>query len=100
MSDITSSIVHHIASLANIPISADEEQKLAEGFTTTMSVVDELKTADTSNTDPLHQVTGLWNVFREDEVDEPRMFSQEQACANARQSHNGFIVVPQVLDQE
>lgn len=100
MSDITSSTVHHIAVLANIPVSPDEEQKLAKGFTTTMNVVDQLKTADTSNTQPLHQVTGLWNVFREDEVDAPRMFTQEQACMNAKQTHNGFIVVSQVLDQE
>jgi aspartyl/glutamyl-tRNA(Asn/Gln) amidotransferase C subunit len=100
MSDITSSTVHHIAALANIPVSPDEEQKLAEGFTTTMDVVDQLKIADTSNTQPLHQVTGLLNVLREDEVDESRMFTQEQACMNAKQSHNGFIVVPQILDQE
>lgn len=100
MPDITSALVHHIATLAAIPISQDEEKKLANGFNTTLKVVDQLKSADTSNTEPLHQVTGLCNVLREDEVDTSRMFTQKQACMNATQSHNGFIVVPQILDQE
>ena len=94
------SIVHHIAQLANIPVTADEEKKLADGFSTTLAVVDELKKVNTKSVEPTHQVSDLVNVFRDDVVDVDRMFSQEQALANAPQSHNGFFVVDQILDQE
>ena len=97
---ITPAIVEHIAKLANIPITADEVKTLADGFTTTMRVVDQLNKVDTSNTEPTHQVTGLTNVFREDVIDSTRMFSQAQALANAKRTNKGFIVVEQILDQE
>ncbi|MEK7458368.1 MAG: Asp-tRNA(Asn)/Glu-tRNA(Gln) amidotransferase subunit GatC, partial [Patescibacteria group bacterium] len=63
-------------------------------------VVDELKKVNTTNVEPTHQVSGLINVFRKDVVDMDRMFTQEQALANASQSHNGFFVVEQILDQD
>jgi aspartyl-tRNA(Asn)/glutamyl-tRNA(Gln) amidotransferase subunit C len=97
---MNASIVHHIAQLANIPVTADEEKTLADGFVTTLQVVDELKKINTKNVSPTHQLSGLTNVLREDVVDTERMFTQEQALANAPQSHNGFFVVEQILDQE
>lgn len=94
------SIVHHIAHLANIPVTADEEKKLADGFSTTLGVIDRLKKVNIKDVEPTHQVGGLVNVFRDDVVDTDRMFTQEQALTNAPQSHNGFFVVDQILDQE
>ncbi len=91
--------VKKIADLAKIPVTPQEEQKLADGFNATMEVVDQLFKIDVSNIEPTSQVTGLTNVFREDEVDMTRMFTQEQALSNAKQTHNGFFVVPQIIDQ-
>ena len=96
---ITSSDVAHIAMLANIPVSEKEKEKLAEGFTTTMQVVENLKKADTKHMEPTHQVTGLENVWREDVVDMSRTFSQEEALRNAPKTHNGYFLVKQVLDK-
>src|SRR3989338_8888654 len=76
-STMNPSIVHHIAQLANIPVTADEEKKLADGFTTTLAVVDELKKVNVKDVAPTHQVSGLVNVLREDTVDMDRMFTQE-----------------------
>lgn len=94
----TSQTVHKIAQLAAIPISPAEEKKLADGFNSVMQVIDQLNEIDTKNVEPAHQVTGLANVFREDKVDEKRMFSQEVALKNAKRTHNGFFVVDQILD--
>lgn len=99
-SSMNPSIVHHIAQLASIPVTADEEKKLADGFSTTLGVIDQLKKVNIKDVEPTHQVGGLVNVFREDIVDTERMFTQEQTLANAPQSHNGFFVVDQILDQE
>jgi len=97
---ITAKTVSHISKLANIPITQKEEKKLAEGFTETMKVVDQLFTVDVEGIEPTHQVTGLENVMRNDEVDTMRTLTQEQALSNSKRTHNGFFVVDQVINQE
>jgi aspartyl-tRNA(Asn)/glutamyl-tRNA(Gln) amidotransferase subunit C len=95
----TAKDVGHIAHLANIPVTENEKEELAKGFTTTIAVVDTLNTLDVSNIPSTH-MTGLQNVFREDEVDTDRMFTQDQALSNAKKTDNGYIVVEQIIDQE
>lgn len=92
--------VSHIAKLANIPITAAEEQKLEKAFEETLAVVEELQAVDVRDVEPTYQVTGLENVTRQDIIDEKRMFTQEQALANARAQHDGYFVVPQVISQD
>ncbi len=96
---ISSDQVKHIATLANIPISSAEEDAFAEAFTETLEVVDGLKKVDTKNVEPTHQVTGLENVLRQDEVHSETMFTQKQAIANASQTYKGYFVVPQVIEK-
>lgn len=96
--NFSKSDVHHIATLSNIPISEAEEESLAKGFTTVIEVINKLDTVDTKNVEPTHQVTGLTNVLREDVVDEARQFTQEQALANAPKTHDGYVMVDQILE--
>jgi aspartyl-tRNA(Asn)/glutamyl-tRNA(Gln) amidotransferase subunit C len=92
--------VQHIAKLANLPITAEEEKKLEAAFADTLKVVEDLKNVDVTNVLPTFQVTGLENVMREDVVDEEKMFSQKEALANAKQTYDGYFVVPQVISQD
>jgi aspartyl-tRNA(Asn)/glutamyl-tRNA(Gln) amidotransferase subunit C len=92
--------VSHIAKLSNIPVTQDEANKLEKEFEDTLAVVGKLSDIDVKGIEPTFQVTGLENVMREDEVDENQMFSQIQALANARETFDGYFVVPQVLSQE
>lgn len=96
----SSQTVQHIAHLAAIPVTPAEEEKLSAAFNETIEVVTQMNQLDTSGTPPTHQVTGLENAWREDQVDESRMFTQNQATANAAQVHDGFFVVPQIIDQD
>jgi aspartyl/glutamyl-tRNA(Asn/Gln) amidotransferase C subunit len=91
--------VSHIAGLATIPVAESEKQKLADGFTTTVAVIEKLNDVDTSKAKTEH-MTGLMNVTREDTIDESRMFSQEQALANAPRTYNGYFVVDRLIDEE
>lgn len=93
-------VVQHIAQLANLTVSSEEETALATAFSETIEVVATMGELDTQNVQPTHQVTGLENVWREDTVDETRTFTQNEALANASQTYDGFFVVPQVLDQK
>lgn len=89
--------VKHIAQLANIPITEEESLRLADDFTETLQVVDQLKKANTSKVEITHQVTGFKNVFREDIAKEEQSFSQKEALANAHKTHKGYFVVLYVL---
>lgn len=97
---VTKSLVKHIAQLANIPISDQEESSLSDSFNETLQVIDDLQKIDVKGVEPTHQVTGLINITRPDKVDKKREFSQEQALANAKQTHNGYFVVPRVLENK
>ncbi len=92
--------VKKIAKLAHIPVTAKEEERLAKGFQATLKTVDTLFSVDVQGVEPTSQVTGLENVFREDEIDGSRRFTQEQALANAPRKHNGYFVVDQILEDE
>ncbi len=94
----TTSDVKHVATLANIPVTDAEAEKLSKEFSDTLIVVEDVNAVDVSNVSAVH-MTGLSNVLREDVVDEDRMFTQEQALANASHTHDGFFVVDQVIDQ-
>ncbi len=97
---IDKTLVKHIAQLAQIPISVQEEKTLADNFSETLRVVDELQQVNTEGVELTHQVTGLKNITREDEINEKNMFTQQQALANASRAHNGFFVVERVIDVE
>ncbi len=95
----TNDDIAHIAKLASIPVTDDEQKKLAEGFTTTIAVVEKLNEINVSDAKIAH-MTGLQNVWREDMVDQGRMFTQQEATANAKKVHDGYFVVDQIIDQD
>lgn len=97
---ITKKQVHHIANLANIPIDDQEAEKLAKGFEETLETITDLQSIDTNGVEPTHQVTGMENVLREDKVDDSRTFTQEEALKNAKQTHQGFFVVPRLIKKK
>lgn len=99
-SRISQQQVQHVAKLALIPVSNEEAQNFREAFEQTLNVIDNLKIVDTTSTEPTHQVTGLENVLREDVVDTERMFTQEQALANAPHQHEGYFVVDRILHND
>jgi aspartyl-tRNA(Asn)/glutamyl-tRNA(Gln) amidotransferase subunit C len=90
--------VSHVAKLANLPVAAADEQKFATQFTDTLKTVDLINELDTSNTPPTFQVTGLSNVTRPDQIDSTRILTQDQALSGATKTHNGYFMVPAVID--
>lgn len=92
--------VAHVAQLANLELAAKDEAKMSAAFAETLAVVDTLAAVDVANIEPTFQVTGFENVWREDEIDTERMFSQAEATANGAQVTDGFFIVPQVIDAE
>lgn len=97
---IDKNLVEKISRLAQIPVDDKEKEELAEGFNKTLAVIDGLFKVDVSGIEPVHQTTDLVNIFREDKVDEEKMLTQDQALANAKNKHNGYFVVDQILEED
>ena len=89
--------VKHLAKLAQMPVSKEEEKTLEKGFVQTLEVIDQLSELDTSKVKPTSQVTGLTNVLREDKVDKERMLTQKQALSNAKKTYKGYFMVPAIF---
>lgn len=89
--------VQHLAKLAQMPVSKEEEKTLEKGFEQTLKVIDQLSELDTSKVKPTSQVTGLTNVLREDRIDNSRTLTQKQALSNAKKTYKGYFVVPAIL---
>jgi aspartyl-tRNA(Asn)/glutamyl-tRNA(Gln) amidotransferase subunit C len=91
--------VKHVAKLANLPLTSTEEKKFASQFADTLKTIDLINKLDTSQVSPTYQVTGLTNITRDDEVDTSRLIPQSQVLAQAKHTHQGYLVVPPVFDE-
>ena len=90
--------VKKIAKLANLKLQPEEVDLFATQFTKTIDVVNQLQEIDTSMVSGTYQVNNLSNVTREDIVDTARILPQELALREAKLTHDGFFVVPRVID--
>lgn len=95
---ITQDEVKKIASLANLGLNEEELKRFPSQFNKTLEVVDQLNEIETKNVSETAQVTGLTNVWREDEIDKDRTLSQLEALDQAKESHEGYFVVPRIIE--
>ena len=89
MGSKTSNIdVKHIAKLANLNVTPEEEEIFSRQFKNTLKTVDQINELDTSKAEVTSQVTGLVNVTREDKIDESRLLKL-----------SGYFKVPAIFDE-
>jgi aspartyl-tRNA(Asn)/glutamyl-tRNA(Gln) amidotransferase subunit C len=100
MTQLTSSDVKHVAKLANLPLTLAETKKLQKQLSAVVSYIDELNEVDVTDIQATSQTTGLENVFRDDEIDVTRVLSQDDALSATEKVHNGYFVVPMVLEEK
>ena len=92
--------VAHVANLAHVSVTPEEQQQFAQAFTATLEEIDRLQELDTTGVEPTHQVTGLTNVWRADEVDQSRLLSQAEALSQAEHSFKGMVLVDRIIEEE
>jgi aspartyl-tRNA(Asn)/glutamyl-tRNA(Gln) amidotransferase subunit C len=90
--------VEHVAKLANLPLDEKRLERLGKQLTETLLYIDRLNEIPTEKVEPTSQVTGLINVTRDDTVS--ASLSQVAAVENAQATHNGYIVVDAILEEE
>jgi len=92
--------VKHIAKLARMGLTEEEEKKFAKDLSSILDFVTKLKEADTKGVEPTAQVTGVFNVFREDEINAAGQDEQtkKQILGNVPAKERGYIKVKRVLE--
>ena len=95
MTTISTSDIQHLASLSSLALADDEVDGLRQDLENIIGYIEQLGKLDTSGVEPTYQVTGLENVWREDEV-QPGI-SAEKLLELAPEKQNNQVKVPQVL---
>ncbi len=88
--------VRHIARLARLRLSTEEERRYAEQLSAILDYADRLKQVDTSAVPPTAAVQDLEAPLR---PDTPRPgLPRERALANAAATAEGMFLVPPILE--
>lgn len=97
MASLTREETKHIAKLAKLDFSEEEIRNFSEQLSSILDFVQKLERVKTSGAQPLFNVTGIKNVFREDKV--TASLTQEEALRNAPSTHNGFFKVKAIFEE-
>jgi aspartyl-tRNA(Asn)/glutamyl-tRNA(Gln) amidotransferase subunit C len=93
---ITVKDVQHVAKLARLQLSPEEEATFTEQMNAILQYAEKLNELGTENVQPTTHVLQVSNVMRDDVVKES--LSQEEALLNAPEDEDGHFKVPAVLE--
>ncbi|MHA7582798.1 Asp-tRNA(Asn)/Glu-tRNA(Gln) amidotransferase subunit GatC [Paenibacillus vandeheii] len=93
---ITNNDVQHVAKLARLNLTAEEEQTLTGQLNAILKYAEKLNELDTDDIEPTTHVLHVSNVMRDDETKES--LSIEQVMRNAPEEEDGQFKVPAVME--
>ena len=96
MADISIDDVKKVARLSGLQLSDAELKKYKAQFAEILGYIDRLEAVDTKDIEPTYQVTGLYNVMRDDEIIDYGV-TQAELLQNAPDTDGGQIKVKRVL---
>jgi len=94
--------VKHIAKLARLGITEQEEEKFQKELSSILDYVGELNKIDTEGVEPMSGGTDLINVFREDEAEikktpERKLLEKEKLLSQVPETKDGYVKVKAIL---
>jgi aspartyl-tRNA(Asn)/glutamyl-tRNA(Gln) amidotransferase subunit C len=88
--------VRHVARLARLELSPNDEQRLRADMDEMLAYVDKLNELDTKDVAPTTQVGEAGTPMRDDEVTNPA--AAEAMLANAPSRERGYFKVPKIIE--
>ena len=88
--------IKHIAELARIKLTPEEEKKFGAQLASVLDYIEQLKEVNTKKVIPTAQVSGLEDVWRADEVSDWDQ-AEREAALNQGEREAGQIKVKRVL---
>lgn len=95
-SKLTEKQVRHIAKLASLYLSGEENKKFQKQLGEILDYVGSLNRLVTKPIEPISQVTGLKNVFKEDL--EGKSLSPKEALSNAKEAYKSYFKTKKIFD--
>ncbi len=93
---ITSEEVRHVAILARLDLTPDEQEQLTGQLDRILDYMDKLNELDTENVEPMSHAVDVVNVLRPDRaVNQPRT---EDLLRNAPARDHDFLSVPKIIE--
>lgn len=89
--------IQHIANLARLELTDKELKTYGDQLSDVLSYIDQLKEVDVEGVEPTAQVTGLKDVFRNDEIKEWNKEEREAALSQAPEMEDRQIKVKRIL---
>lgn len=96
MTTLSLNDVQYLAMLSNLKLDDEEAKSLTDDLDRIVGYIEQLSELDTDGVEPTYEVTGLQNVWRQDEVDESGV-TKDQLLSLVPESFQDQIKVPKVL---
>ena len=90
--------ITNLSHLANLHLSEDQKNILEESIPSVVTHLEEIKQLDVSEVKETNGASEEENIFAEDTT-EPSL-TQKEALQNAKDTYNGFFVVPYVFEED
>jgi len=97
LSKITREQVQHVANLARLQLSPEEEDRFTRNLNDILLFFHKLNELDTQDVPPTSHVLEITNVMREDNV--RPSWPREEVLKNAPDHENGMFRVPAVIEE-
>ncbi len=96
MTKLSLADIIHISKLARIELSEQEQKQMVQEIGSILAFVDNLQKIDVGSVNPTSQVTGLTDVWRDDEVVDCTI-SRDELLSQTPATQDGYIKVKKVL---
>lgn len=96
MADLSRDEIIKLAALARLDLSDEEVQEFSSELTAILQYVEQLQNVDIAGLKPTHQVTGLANVQRDDEIADYG-YAPKDLLANVPQTEHDHIKVQRMI---
>lgn len=93
---ITKQEVDHVAKLARLELSEQEQEKFTDQLSNILTYVEKLNELNTAGVEPTSHVLDIKNVMRDDVP--AASLPQERALANAPDKAAGHYKVPKIIE--
>lgn len=98
MSSVTPKYIQQLSQLAQLKLTEQQIKQFQKQFDQIVDYMHELSQLDLQTVAETSRVLDQENIFREDVV--TPSLTQTEALANAKKTHQGYVVVPLVLQKD
>ncbi len=95
--ELTNDDIRDIATLARIGITDAEVTSYQKDLSSVLQYFEKLQQVNTDGIEEIGHITGIDNVYRDDQAVETSVHEREAIMQNVREQHNGYIKVKSVL---